>query len=228
MDDKTEPIEAEELKIDNPVEPIETPQEDNLEQKLKALEQKVAVQAQKLTASKDEALRLKALTEKLEAERVAVKDDSPQLNPSDIEVFKKYAKAAGIPFKEDLNQFSKSQYQDKQQESIDKFLEEYPEYKPENDIDNSKWDSLKQELATYKAPENPKDWYSLMKKSHRLVSPDNSLEKGKALGLAQANIKEQAKIGGSSGTASAPKGKQTPEQMAAREQFEKLRPDIKG
>jgi hypothetical protein len=150
------------------------------------------------------------------------------LNPSDIEVFKKYAKAAGIPFKDELNQFQKVQYQDKQQESIDKFLEEYPEYRPENDTDDSRWTALKNELAGYKAPENPKDWYKLMKKAHRLVAPDNSTEKAKALGMAQANLKEQAKIGGSSGGASAPKGKLTPEQLAAREQFEKLRPEIKG
>ena len=229
---KTDP-KKEETPVDNSAEPTKTPEvpkeepKDNVEEKLKELEQKIADQARKLDGSKEEALRLKKLNEELQAKIAEKPDDSPKLNESDIELFKQYAKKAGIPFKEEIAALQQQQIKEKQQEAIDRFVEEFPEYKPENDKDNQKWTILKEEFLTYKTPTNPKDIYRLLKKAHGIINPTDSLEKGKALGMAQAKLNEQAQLGGSSGVASTPNKKRTPEQQAARAEFEKIRPEIK-
>jgi len=226
----TEP-KKEETPVDNPVEPTKTPEpeapevkeEDNVEERLKELEEKDREKSRLLDASKTEALRLKKLNEELQAK---ASDDAPKLNDSDIELFKQYAKKAGLPFKEDLIAQQQQLYGERQQEALNKFLEEHPEYKPVNDKGNKKWNVLLAEYDTYKAPQNPKDVLNLLKKAHKNTNPEDSLEKGKALGMAQANIQEQTKLGGTSGAASTPKKKRTPEQQAARDHFKSLRPEV--
>jgi len=44
--------------------------------------------------------------------------------------------------------------------------------------------------------------------------------------MAKVNLQEQAKLGGTSGAASTPQKKRTPEQQAAREHFKSLRPEV--
>ena len=46
-------------------------------------------------------------------------------------------------------------YQSVENEELTKFLEKYPEYKPENDPNNINWNVLERELGWMKKPVNP-------------------------------------------------------------------------
>ncbi len=204
-----------------------SPKEDNVDD----LKAKIADQSRKLAGSKSEALNIKA---ELDALKTKIEEGAPgsQETLGDIELFKQYCREAGVPFKEDLKTMrqedKQDQYKEAQNEAVEKFLEQFPEYKAENDSDNSKWDKLIKEWSTYKTPSTPSvsNWLKQLTKAHKYSSPDNSLEKGKSLGKAEVNLAEQAKLGGSGGGATKKDTKRTPEQQAARDQFMKVRPEV--
>jgi len=222
----TDPAKADNSVVEPSVDPVVEPVEDNPEpDRLNALEQKIAEleardtdKSRLLTASKDEALRLKAENETLKA---TPQDES---SLSEQELFDNYLKKSQL-FNSQIDSVHKTTYEQKRDELKDKFLEKHPEYKPENDTGDKNWNALLEEINDYKIPKNPSDWGKLLRKAHKNIN-DNSLEKGKALGMAQANLNEQAKLGGGSSGGSSPKTKRTPEQQAVRDQFKTLRPEI--
>ena len=210
-----------------PIEPTSPPAKDNVED----LQAKIADQSQKLAGSKAEALNLKSQLDAQSAEINRLKtpaEPAQAVNQDDVELFKTYARQAGVPLKEDLEAMKVDSDNRIREDATAKFLEEYPEYKPENDKDNSKWEGLVQEYALYRNPTTPntKNYLSLLKKAHKAVSPDNSHAKGEALGMAKAKLGEQAQLGGSGGVTTEKNTKRTPEQEAFRAQFAKLRPDV--
>ena len=210
--------------LDNSVPPQDAPPVDN--GRIKELEDKIQDLQEgyksKLSGSKAEALRLKDEKEQLKTrlEELENKLEPPaQVDETDVEIVKKLAKKAGFISQEELNKQLdkvKSNFQKKEQEeAIDKFYVEYPEYNPDNDKDNKKWEGLMKEFGTYKLPNEARSgsYLNLLKKAHKSISPDNSLEKGRALGHAEANLGDHAKLGGSS--SSSPDGKRTPAQQVA-------------
>lgn len=226
MDDPQTPDPAVENPESTTPPAVEAP-EDNVEDKVRALENKISEQSMHLSGSKAEALRLKQETDTLKAELATLKAKPPaqeiQVADSDVELFKQYAKKAGVATKDEIEAIRHQNYKVAQDKQVADFLEKYPEYKPENDSMNTKWGLLLSELAQYKAPANPEEWGKLLNKAHKIIAPDNTLEKGKALGMAQAKLGEQAQLGG--GSASTQKKKLSPEQQAIREGFKTARPE---
>ena len=178
------------------------------------LEAKVSKQAEMLAASKAEALRLKEEKEALVASQAQAEPDN------DVEYFKQLAKKAGVPSQEDFRQVI---YKKEQDESLEKFLAEYPDYLPENDKDNKRWNSLIQEASYFRTPNSGKEWHALLKKAHKSINPD-SFEKARSVGRAEATLKDQATVG-SGGSASSPKKKLSPDQQAIQDGFKAARPD---
>lgn len=66
---------------------------------------------------------------------------------------------------------------------LDSFLDEHPEYKPENDRDDVLWNAFKEELNLYKQPNNAKGWKQILERVH------NSLNGGRKLDVARASAK---------------------------------------
>ena len=206
--------------------PVVEPQKDNsmerlakLEKAYKALLAKDAEKTRLLGSSKNEALRLKSELDALKKEAKA----KPTEELSEQELFDQFLSNSEL-FQEKLSKVKQEKYNDIMEAQKDEFLKTHPEYLPENDKDNSKWDSLLGELRDYTIPKDPKDWGKRLLKAHKNITPDNSLEKAKALAMAQANIDEQAKLGGGAG-GSTPAKKLTPEQQEVSEGFRTLRPD---
>ena len=229
-DNIVEPAEAEQPTTLPPEEPTQVEEEaapveenavDPREAKLAEYEAKIQRQATLLRASKDEALRLKNLVE-AKAQPQEAQEDVLPVSPQDVAAFKALARAAGIPFKEEIQQETYSQ---KAESSKDKFLQEHPEYsKPGDEKSDELWDKLMNEAGRYKNPVKPEEWYSLLKEAHGKITanPGLDLEKGKSLGMAKANLNASLG-GGTSGTASTPTSKkQTPEQKAVSEEFDKI------
>lgn len=201
------------------------PEEDNVTTRIDALESKIATlsqrHAEQMRGAKAEVDKYKAQVEQLQT--ASQSDSRPDSQLSDQELFDKYA-GNSKAIQNAIDKIRIDNYNSKRDEEKDKFLDAHPEYKPENDKDNSKWNALIGEISTYKAPANASDWGKLLKKAHNAIQPNNDLEKGKALGMAQANLAQQAKLGGGS-SVSTERKKRTPEQEAAREEFKKARPE---
>jgi hypothetical protein len=66
---------------------------------------------------------------------------------------------------------------------LDSFLDQHPEYKPENDRDDVLWSAFKEELNLYKQPNNAKGWKQILERVH------NSLNGGRTLDVARASAK---------------------------------------
>lgn len=180
-----------------------------------------------LNDSKAEALRLKAEVERLAAEKAQLEAKYSQPNDvsdQDVEILKQLGKKAGFAFQEDTQKIRQETYAEKQQAAVDEFLKTHPEYSPGKPENDQRWNALRAELATYVSPTNGSDWKKYLEKGHKVLNTNDelTLERGKALGFAQANTAPS--VGGaSSGSPSQGSGK-TPERQAISEGFAAARP----
>lgn len=103
-------------------------------------------------------------------------------------------------------------FNDKANDTLESFIDDHPEYKPENDKDGLLWGRFKEEYAMFRPPETVKQLKSMLEKTHREVfgiQPSGDL---KAINAAREKV-QVASHGGASKPAippekktSAPKG----------------------
>jgi len=93
-------------------------------------------------------------------------DELKDLHPDDINIIEKVLRAKGYVTKEEA---SKMNYEMVKQEELNKFLEKYPEYKPENDKNDINWNALQRELGYYRLPTNPHDIKQVLERAHRII-----------------------------------------------------------
>lgn len=163
--------------------------------------EKVAEYKRKLTASRDEALRLKRENEELKSKFSQPEPIINQVNPTDIEYFKELAKLSGVSFQEDVQNIQKEKYEDKKTQAVQQFLANHPEYaKVGDDQSDALWATLEEKMKKYQTPSDPSEWYDMLEEGHKVLHYDTktAYEKGKALGYAQANIQEKSRVGGGS------------------------------
>lgn len=213
------------------------------------MKEKLKAQAEALKGSKAEALRWKAAVaqqpEQSKPERAEAKQksseedvtttDDEQLAFTDeqVKLFKQLAEKAGLGSPDQVAEqvYTEKQYKAEQQTAINKFLDDFPEYADtENDTSNKMWAELQQQIVNmYKAPAAGKDWYLVLKKAHKDLVEDPTLEfeKGVSFAQAQANLLEQKKLGSTaSGADSSQDGAEqmSPERRTVHEGFQKVRP----
>lgn len=183
----------------------------------------------KLVGSTEEALRLKAENEALKTQlQTAPKAQTGRFDDSDIQAFRELADAAGyIPKGQIVTQ--EQAVTEKKQEVLNNFITSHPEYsKPGDKSSDVMWGSLIGEISDYIPAATPAAFAKQLEKAHRLVSSTSSadLEKGKALGLAEANLRGQGGQGnGSLGGSSQPSQvKKTPERQFISEGFASVLP----
>ena len=84
-------------------------------------------------------------------------DDLKDLHPDDVQLIDRVLRSKGYMTKDEAG---KMFYQAVQQEELDKFLNKFPEYKPENDPDNIHWGAFQSQIKKeqefgYALPKNP-------------------------------------------------------------------------
>lgn len=94
-------------------------------------------------------------------------DDLADVNPDDAKLIDRVLRSKGYVTKDEA---SKMYYKTAQDEELAKFLEKYPEYKPQNDPSDANWSSLQAELALYKMPENPHKIREILERAHKSIS----------------------------------------------------------
>lgn len=99
--------------------------------------------------------------------------DLSKFDPKEVETFQKLAKSLGFVHKADLEakeqETRQMTYQQTRQAELNAFIQDHPEYKPENDEGDVKWKALIDEFSLYKLPEDPKKIRSLLEKAHSSV-----------------------------------------------------------
>lgn len=186
---------------------------------------------QQLQGSKAEALRLRTELEELKSMQASMKEktdaDIP-ISDADLAAFNALAKKLGFVTKQELERDNQVRTnQQIQSEAISRFVTEHPEYSKIGDPESDKkWEKLNKELFLYHNL-NPALLYENLTRVHTHMTRGTEVAqaRGESLGMAKANLAEQAKIGSrASGAASAPNKKQTPEQQQlAREIDEQLK-----
>lgn len=94
-------------------------------------------------------------------------DDLQDVNPQDASLIERVLRSKGYVTKDEA---SKMYYKSVQDEELAKFLEKYPEYKPQNDPSDVNWKDLQTELALYKMPENPHQIREILERAHKAIS----------------------------------------------------------
>lgn len=230
MTDEKAPAQADNAQVENQEKPmVSLPQE------------KVDDWKRKLSGSRAEAMRLKAQAErlaeekaKLAAELEAARTGQAQTvnytpTPEEIALFRQLAQQAGVPTQQDIEAIRQAEWNKEQQLAVDEFLKDHPEYnRPGDEESDAAWEEIKAEVKSYKTPQNPREYLALLRKAHKVVAydPQADLERGVALGVAQANLKEQGKLGGGGGsTKHEPQKKVPAEKKAVMDGFKSVRPE---
>lgn len=91
-------------------------------------------------------------------------EDLSDVNPDDITLIEKVLKAKGYVRKDEVEA---NLYDRVKQEELDKFLEEFPEYKPENDPGDVNWNLLQREIQLYRQPADPRQIGDILRRSHK-------------------------------------------------------------
>lgn len=127
-----------------------------------------------------------------------ITDGLEGVNPEDISLIDRVIRSKGYITKEEAHRMS---YDAVKNEEVNKFLEKYPEYKPENDPTDLNWSALQRQVQSwYRMPSDPRQVGELLLKAHRDISKVPS-DRG-----AIEVKKQQVKIAssGSSGTQRSP------------------------
>lgn len=93
-------------------------------------------------------------------------DELKDLNPDDVTLIERVLRSKGYVTKEESN---KMFYKAVETEELNRFLDKYPEYKPENDPNDINWSTLQKELGYYRMPTNPKQITEILERAHRAV-----------------------------------------------------------
>lgn len=98
-------------------------------------------------------------------------DDLKDLHPDDITLIDRILRAKGYVSGQDVDQ---KLYNTVKDEMLTKFLEKYPEYKPENDPQDFNWSALQEELGFYRMPDNPRQIVEVLERAHRTITKVSS------------------------------------------------------
>lgn len=95
-------------------------------------------------------------------------DELADVNPADIALIEKVIKSKGYVSKDELGKIT---YEQVKTQTLNTFLEKYPEYKPENDPNDINWKALQKELSFYRMPDDPAKITEILERSHKTVHP---------------------------------------------------------
>lgn len=130
------------------------------EERGKLLKEIVELRGQRREIKQNELLKIEEKIEELK-----------DVHPDDVVVIEKILRSKGYVTKDEAH---KMFYDSVKQEELNKFLDKYPEYKPENDTQDINWGSLQKELGFYRMPDNPYMIKDVLERAHRVITKVSS------------------------------------------------------
>ena len=94
-------------------------------------------------------------------------DELKDVNPADVTLIDRVLRAKGFVTKEEASGMF---HEAVKEEELQKFLDRYPEYKPENDPGDVNWGLLQREIGYYRAPKDPRIYAEILERAHRGIA----------------------------------------------------------
>ena len=94
-------------------------------------------------------------------------DELKDVHPDDVAVIDKVIRSKGYIRKDEAQTMW---YDSVKNEELNKFLDKYPEYKPENDSNDLNWGQLQKELGFYRMPEDPHAIGHVLDRAHKAIT----------------------------------------------------------
>jgi len=92
-------------------------------------------------------------------------DELKDLHPDDVNLIDRVLRSKGYMTKEES---SRMFYDAVKNEEVNRFLDKFPEYKPENDTNDLNWSALQRQIQSwYRMPDDPRAIGELLTKAHR-------------------------------------------------------------
>lgn len=141
----------------------EPPVQDELAGAIKGLQEERAKLLKEVIELKGQKRQIKQDQIKVVQDRL---DELKDLHPQDVETIERVLRAKGLMTRKEADQMF---YEAVKEEELNKFLEKYPEYKPENDPGDANWNAIQREIGYYKMPESPRQIGEILERAHRGV-----------------------------------------------------------
>ncbi len=194
---QSEDTEGETEEVVEPQKPEVSTEVETLKEKSEREKQGLLREIERLRKEKAE-LRKKEFLKTEEPLVVKKDEDLKDVNPADIELIDKVIKAKGYVRKDE---FQKISYDSVKNDELNKFLEKYPEFKPENDPNDINWKALNEEISLYKMPSDPKKIGDILERARKSITKSFTNDTAKKRQI------EIASKGGGSAQRSSSKGK---------------------
>lgn len=98
----------------------------------------------------------------------SVSDELKDLHPDDVSLIEKVARSKGLMTKAEAQQMF---YDVVKNEEVSKFLDKFPEYKPENDLHDLNWNAIQRQIQElYRMPSDPRKVGDLLLRAHRDIA----------------------------------------------------------
>lgn len=98
-------------------------------------------------------------------------EDLKDVNPDDVSLIEKVLRAKGYVSKAEVEKMS---YEAIKNDELNKFLDEFPEYKPTNDPNDINWNALQREFGLYRAPSDARQIGELLRRAHKNIAKTTS------------------------------------------------------
>jgi chromosome segregation ATPase len=181
------PAEAGEPEIRDDAENLKK-QVQSLEEQLKGLQQEKVSLLKEIAEARGQRREIK----KEELQKVNQQiDELKDVHPDDVSLVDKILRSKGYLTK---NEAEKMSYEAIKNQKLDEFLEKYPEYRPENDLNDINWNTLQKELAFYRLPNDPNKVMEVLERAHKAVQ--KGIGDSKTLEIRKQQLKT-AGVGGS-------------------------------
>lgn len=144
---------------------IEPPVDDVLVKQVEGLAREKALLLEEIKSLRGDKREIKQ--EQIHRVDQQIDSSLTDVNPDDVTVIEKVLRAKGLITKEEAQGMF---YESVKQEEIGKFLERYPEYKPENDPNNINWNALNREIEIFRRPDDPRQLASILERAHKNIA----------------------------------------------------------
>ena len=151
---------------EKPAEEAEKPQsvDDELARQIQGLEQERTKLLKEIKNLRGERREIK----QQEISKVESKIDKLEdVHPDDVSTIDKVLRSKGYITKEEAKKMS---YEAVKEDELAKFLEKYPEYKPENDPNDLNWSAFQREWEYYRMPEDARRIGEILERVHRSIA----------------------------------------------------------
>ena len=125
-----------------------------------------------------------------------IADELKDVYPDDANLVDKVVRAKGYITREEASQMF---YEAVKTEELSRFLEKYPEYKPENDSNDLNWNALQREFTLYRKPDNPRDIGKLLERARMAVHPTSPINSRRTQNVAAQQRRIDVASAGSGG-----------------------------